>query len=266
MPGPVRRRVIRTAVIALLFGIAAGCSDESPAPIAGTDTAVTHYGPARSLGSGTARSYVTVRRGEPVEFGVALSPDAVAALPAAGEDEATEFLLALPDANPTPFRMIELDWSTAGHPPFPVSRRPHLDARFYVIDAAGRDAISATDPNYALKAARLPAAARIPAGYVAPFPDATPRVGVRWVDPTTPEVTRKGFGASLLLGSWDGEVTFWEPVVTLDLLAARTTVDRPLRAPTAVAVPGWYPTAWRVHWDGTRREHRIAVGGFVALQ
>ena len=59
---------------------------------------------------------------------------------------------------------MELDWNPKGHGgPYTA---PHFDFHFYRIPLAERDAIDPRSPDYAARAAKLPAGRELPAGYV----------------------------------------------------------------------------------------------------
>ncbi|HUQ15714.1 MAG TPA: hypothetical protein VM094_06635 [Gemmatimonadales bacterium] len=81
-----------------------------------------------------------------------------------GHEHYSSFVLSLPAHNGTPYRFVELDWNPKGHGgPYTA---PHFDFHFYRIPLAERDAIDPETPEYAARAANLPAADRLPAGYV----------------------------------------------------------------------------------------------------
>jgi hypothetical protein len=243
------------------------------------------------LGNGTVRAYVvrdTAADGAPLEIGVALDERALDGLPAPGtghhgaHGEMHEYVVPLPDGHGTPFRFVELDWNPGGHEPPGVYDTPHFDFHFYTITKAERDAIDPADPRYAERADRLPAAELVPQFNDVPRPPGTapsamavPRMGVHMVDMRTPELQAmlgrpdafRPFTTTFIHGSWDGRVTFWEPMVTRDyILGKRTATDAAVRdevialpLPQRYADPGYYPRAYRIAWDGTAREHRIAL-------
>jgi hypothetical protein len=102
--------VVATAGASL--GVAIGCGDSN-------DPADSEflYGEPVAVGAGQARSYVLLDQGRPLEFVVAISEDALTDLPATAM--MYQYLLPLPATNPTPIRLVELDWNPMGHPPPP---------------------------------------------------------------------------------------------------------------------------------------------------
>jgi hypothetical protein len=251
-----------------------------------------YYGKAAALGKGTIRSYVVVDKtapGTPLEIGVAMSESAMDSLPATmptglgGVMLMNTLLLDLPETNPTPYKFVQFDWNPMGHEPAGVYDLPHFDFHFYTVPVAIRNSIVTTDPAYAQKAANFPAPqyraafyldAATPAG-VPPSAAAVPEMGLHWVDVRSPELqgmignpgAYKPFTATFIYGSWNGQFIFDEPMITrAHILAKRTTTDVSVRdeiMPVSVAhkhaQPGFYPGAYRIMWDATQKEYRIAL-------
>ena len=226
------------------------------------------YGAPQKLGSGSARTYVEVRGGEPVEIGVALGEGALENLPAphagyAGADphaNMTALLLQLPvQAARTPFRFVELDWNPAGHEPPGIYDQPHFDFHFYTISQAERDAIDPADPLFQKKTENLPAQGFMASNYVAPMMSAVPKMGLHWIDPTSPELNGQKFTRTFIYGSWDGKTTFWEPMITREFIMSRPDFQMDVMQPEKVATAGYYPKGYAVRWDAERKEYRIAL-------
>jgi hypothetical protein len=249
------------------------------------------YGTAVKVGNGEARSYVQYdeKTGAPREIGVALSERALEGLPTSGSGHhgsammTHEFLLALPGDNMTPFEFVEMNWNPAGHEPAGAYEGvPHFDFHFYTISQAARDSINPTDPNFAAKAENVPAKEFIPP-YVAPLAPPTwklsqvavPMMGVHWTDMRSPELQKlvgkpeayQPFTTTFIHGTWNGQVHFWEPMVThAHIVKKKTTLDPavrdqviPLPLPAKYQTPGYYPAAYRITWDATAKEYRIAL-------
>ena len=145
------------------------------------------------------------------------------------------------------------------------STASHFDVHFYMIPPAAREAIRPEDPDFMAKAARHPEPRFVPVDHVPPHePEPVPGMGVHWVDATTPELQGEPFTHTLLYGSWDGRFIFIEPMVTKAVLEERQTIAAPVKQPAEVAVPGRYPTQYRIEFDARHREHRITLDGLVA--
>jgi hypothetical protein len=250
-------------------------ADEKVAPaLARTEAAGLHrqYGPPVKVGQGIARTYVLLdaKDGQrAVELGVALDAGALQGLPA----DAGMYMydLRLPAKSPAPYQFVQLDWNAHGHPPMGVYTDPHFDFHFYAISKAERDAIVPTDPAFAAKANHVPPEEYRPQFYVPlvppgsrPVDAAVPMMGVHWFDVRSPEFNGGSFARTFIYGSWNGQVTFYEPMVTRAYLLSRPDAVDPIGVAPQVRQPGRYPTAYRVSYDALSREYRIALSGLVA--
>jgi hypothetical protein len=265
-----------------------GCAESGPSDPATTSSTTRQYGAPVELGNGQARVYVVrdVKTGNPIEVGVALSEAALAGLPQAGthggsgvhHDHYNAHILPMPAKHGTPYQFVELDWNPQGHGGPYVA--PHFDFHFYRTSLAERDAIDPADPAYAERAARLPAADELPAGYasshvlmkLSPAEAAVPKMGLHWLDLASKELPphNEPFTATFIIGSWDGRVIFDEPMVTREFIASRR--DAPDAGSSIIPVPsskkytpaGFYMTGYRVSWEPQAKEYRIALTGLQA--
>jgi hypothetical protein len=211
------------------------------------------------MGNGTLRSFTrTDPAGAVTAVGVRFDEASLDALPATG----TELVLPLgPEA--APFKEIAVNWNPQGHEPPGIYDVPHFDFHFYTIDERGRDAIT-TDEAGLARVSKAPPAGRVPAGYVA-TPGGVPRMGAHWVDPSAfPELHGGTFASSPIIGYFDGELTFYEPMVALSYLRSKPNLRSTLKEPPEVSVHGRYPTAYSVAFDPASREYTIALEGMRA--
>ncbi len=255
-------------LLSLLAGVLpAACADST----ASEPDSVTSYGTSAPLGNGTARVYTEFAKGAPVEIGVALSEAAFAGLPADGASGGMPMpdghhtyvsVLQMPARNPTPYKFVALDWNPAGHMPPGIYDQPHFDFHFFTTTEAERSAIVPTDPEFDAKAERSPAPELVPAGYQK-LPGGVPLMGAHWVDPTSPELNGELFTRTFLYGSWDGKLTFAEPMITKAFLETRPDFRATVPTPSKYAVPGYYPTEYRVYWNEGAKEYRVALAGLV---
>ena len=272
-----RRRgfVLLAAAVTLTLGTAAAGF--------GAGDARYRYGAEVALGNGRARTYVVVdAQGNPTELGVALSEHALEGLPAHSPDHGpgthgpySEYLLELPADNPTPYRFVEVDWNPHGHGGPYTS--PHFDFHFYRVPLATRNEIDLVDPAFAEKAARLPAESEIPAGYASthvllnttPAGMTVPRMGLHWLDVASPELppSNQPFTTTFIVGSWNGQVIFDEPMVTRDFILAQrftpTAASIPLPQAKRYVPAGHYPVSYGITWDDATREYRITLQGLT---
>ncbi|HEY8258258.1 MAG TPA: DUF5602 domain-containing protein [Gemmatimonadales bacterium] len=272
----------RSAIVLLAAGIAglttAAIRAPRPADAGGLHT---RYGSAVPMANGKARTYVLVdgKSGKPVEVGVALSADALEGahqLKQGAHGPFSEYLLELPADNPTPYRFVEVDWNPHGHGGPYTS--PHFDFHFYRVPLATRNEIDPTDTAFATKAARLPAAEEMRAGYASshfllkttPAGMTVPRMGLHWLDLKSPELppSNKPFTTTFIMGSWDGQVIFDEPMITRDFILAQrsdsASADSIALPPAQrYATAGYYPGSYGITWDSAAREYRIALKGLT---
>lgn len=248
-----------------------------PRAEAGAKAPQTFYGPAREIGAGSARSYVTMSDGQPIEIGIELEEDALRDLPApdpkshhhvvAGMHlDMSEYLLELPDqAKSTPFNFLELDWNPAGHEPAGIYDKPHFDFHFYTITQAERDAIDPSDPEYARKAARFPRPEFVPASYMTPPPiTPVPKMGLHWVSTAADELHGKPFTQSFIYGSWNGRVAFLEPMITKAFLDSKPDLTLPIAAAQCYEPAGLYPATYSIRYDQASGKYRIALKDFTS--
>lgn len=277
----------RRAAMALTLSAAAvvgwACTDdESTTPNASR----TVYGASQALGGGSARTYVTLNAaGKPGSLGVALSEAALTNLPMtpnAPSPSAAMLQLALPvDAPVAGYNHVMLDWNPAGHEPDHVYTLPHVDFHFYNVSPQQVMAIMPTDPQYATKAAALPATQFVPQGYAAASvlanipaaAAAVPMMGLHWLDVASPELqpppAGKTFTETFIYGSWDGKFIFLEPMITkayIESLKGTAGMSRNIGTPAQIATAGYYPTSYSIRYDATAKEYRITLDNLAYRQ
>jgi len=272
-----------TALLAALALLAA-CGTETPtdvdpqlsahdAPAATVSSPHLQYGRPLKLGQGRARAYALVTGGvdhHPIEIGVALDEQALAGL----GSEPQVLLLDPPPLAPEPYRFMMLDWNPQGHQPPGVYTVPHFDFHFYMVPESDVEAITPADPLFAAKADNLPGPDYRPPFYVVltapgepPSSVAVPEMGVHWIDIRSPEIQGlignpggyQPFTKTFIYGSWDGRVTFLEPMITVERLQAKGDETIPIPQPALYPDAGWFPAAYRISYDEHAREYRVAL-------
>lgn len=88
-------------------------------------------------------------------------------------------------------------------------------------------------------------------------------MGSHWIDPAAHELHGAAFDRTFLYGTWDGRVLFYEPMITKAEIERRVDETTPVAVPERHAAAGWYPSAYRVRFDGASGEYRIALTGFA---
>ncbi|GAB1644472.1 hypothetical protein [Krasilnikovia sp. MM14-A1259] len=257
------------------------------------------YGPAVPVGSGTVRIATQRSGSRPVSMAFVFDRSMLTGLPTELSDgkhcydvdgngtidrnteciHEHEFMLELPRAFREkvggPFRWAMLNWDPHGHAPDPIYGVPHFDLHFYLQDMAETMAIG-TGPcggmnlvdcdDYAR--ARVPVPAKyLPAGYV-DIDAVVPGMGNHLGDPSAPEFNGQPFTHTFMYGAYDGDITFYEPMIKkawLDDVAAGRAAGSctPLKAPAAWATGGWYPTQYCIAYRPNRQDFTVSLTGFV---
>ncbi len=253
---------------------AAGCAPATNAPGTTTNAPVAPVtkagifkGATVPLGDGTAWSWVTLdEAGAPTAIGFSFTETALTNLPKEPLPGLmfTEHIIALPaEASVTPFTHAVLNWNPHGHIPPGIYTVPHFDFHFYMCDPAVRAAITAKGDDLK-KCLKGPSAGVLPASFITKTPDTIePLMGNHWVDSKAPEFNGKPFTYTWVYGSYDGHVTFFEPMVTREFLLTKPAVNDPILPLGAFPAPGWYPTTYRVAYDATAQTYTVALEGFV---
>ena len=282
--------------VALVLAIAGWTSFAGLPTTVAVPSSLRDDGAAQRIGKGTVRTYVLydpANRRVPIEVGIALSANALEGLPApsqmAGATDAMsshfdthERLLELPEPNPTPYKFVQFNWNPGGHEPPGVYDAAHFDFHFWNVSLDVRNSVVLSNPEFATKAASLPAeqfrsqfyidastAARAAAAAVT-----VPLMGLHWLDVRSPELQgltghpelQQPFTKTFIYGSWDGQFVFDEPMITRAYIAAKRTADAANRdeiiempTPARRQVAGYYPRAYRISYDVETKEYRIAL-------
>jgi hypothetical protein len=143
-----------------------------------------------------------------------------------------------------PFNFVMLNWNPNGHPPENIYDKPHFDFHFYQQTPEEVMAIGPYEVD-SLKFNNVPAPQYFPEKYVNTN-HSLPQMGAHWVDVTSSELHGKPFTETFIYGSYNGKVTFYEPMITLEFLKTQKTYERAIPVPGKFQESGWYPTAMRI--------------------
>ena len=252
----------RIAPIALLGSLLLGACDDDDKQFSAP---ATTYGKSVTIGQGSARAYViSSADGTPTEVGFRMSEGALNGLPTAA---GTMYMydLDLPAAaSSTPFDHVSFNWNPYGHDPLAVYGAPHFDAHFYIQPHAEQHTITQDDPKGDIK----PDSTLLPVDYV-PTPDGTPNrtvemEGRHWIDRTSPELYGAAFSNTFIYGSYNGHVTFLEPMLLKSLLTPAVNISAAIKQPQAYEAKGkYYPTKYTITYDATTKEYVIALREMV---
>ena len=222
-------------------------------------TSKVFKGPVSKFQHGSAWTWYEVdSRNRPLRLAASIDSVAMNSLDTShaenpGHHHANMISLLFPSqaADSLPFLHFGLDWNPHGHEPVGIYDRPHFDFHFYMISEAETNAIPAYE-DAPEKFDNYPAADFMPVNYV-PSPGGVPMMGAHWVDVTSPELNGQGFSQTFLMGSYDGDVIFYEPMITKEFVTTHAHFERAVPRPDKVQKAGYYPKKMRLETgsDGT---------------
>lgn len=204
-------------------------------------------------------------------MGVTFTETALEGLPDLGELEdqsmpMAEFMLDLPkEVKGKPFDHVMLNWNPKGHDPFPLYGKPHFDIHFFTLTPAQAAKITGKGEDLK-KCNKKPAPEFIPAGYILPPGTVVPKMGAHWIDPKSKEFNGKEFDTTFIYGSYDGKISFLEPMITTAYLASKPNYTEALAMPKKVDATGFYPSAYSIKHNEARREITVSLDGLKFVQ
>lgn len=228
----------------------------------------TYYGPPSRMGGDSIKTYVTLDRNKvPVAIGVEIPAKVLAGLPPSISEMALQFPA---EARDLPFKYLGVDWNPQGHEPDKVYTMPHFDFHFYLQSYEETRAIKPGSCHGLDCAVYERAVQEVPAQY-APrgyrnVGAVVPLMGNHLIDPTAPEFNNQPFTRTFLYGTFDGKLSFYEPMLTLQYLQSRPDEYLDLKLPEAYAQSGYYPTRYSVRYDPSNQVYRISLERFVYRQ
>jgi hypothetical protein len=90
-----------------------------------------------------------------------------------------------------------------------------------------------------------------------------PAMGNHMVDPTAPEFNGKPFTRTWIYGVYDGRITFYEEMVSLEYMLSKPSACSPFKTTEAVDQTGYYPTVSCVRYDAERDAYTVSLEEFV---
>jgi hypothetical protein len=160
-----------------------------------------------------------------------------------------------------------LDWSPNGHQPAGIYDTPHFDFHFFMQDfeeviGIAPGPCSGLDCEAFRRASRPVPTELLPPGFV-DSGAVLPYMGNHLVDATSPELHGQPFTRTWLYGAYDGQVTFYEPMMTRQSLVEQPNECATLKMPAAYARSGLYPTRFCTHLDTQAHVYRAYLADFV---
>jgi hypothetical protein len=184
----------------------------------------------------------------------------------------------------TPFDHMGWFANKEGHAPQGVFDLAHVDVHFFTITVEERKAISGevSDP----KLLDYPPEGYLPADFFLPMiPDTDlpatndAEQGLHWIDMFAPELQGVMFRQVFIFGSYDGEVDFWEPMITkqffedlrtfltdLQSTEKRILLTFDIKQPTKFRKTSYYPTRYSISYNARDGEFTVSLHNFVQRQ
>ncbi|MFY7887477.1 MAG: hypothetical protein ACOVOW_01115 [Spirosomataceae bacterium] len=204
---------------------------------------------AQTLGNGKVYTWMTLTSDKkPSAVGITFTKGAFENL---SHTSPPKLVLTFPTESQglIPFDHLYLDFAHAGHSPAGVYDTPHFDIHFFIQSLAERLAIPAYSESTSAKFENFPDMAYLPADYIR-VPEGEAQMGVHWVYSKAPELTGGKFTETFVVGSYDGKMTFFEPMVTLDLLTSKPNISKNIPLPSKFAKESYYPMKYSIKQDG----------------
>ena len=225
-------------------------------------------GEVKQMGNGVAWSWIiNDSKGNPSSLGITFTETALTGLaenpPSDIPFPTVEYELSLPkQVKALPYNHIVVNWNPHGHVPPGIYDASHFDFHFYMVAPSERYKITAKGDDIAICNKKLPVQ-YIPVGYILPEGTQEPRMGSHWIDPNWPEFHKQPFTKSFIYGSYNGEMTFLEPMATKAFLETKPNITEKIKLPAAYKKHGFYPTAYSVKYDPVRREYSVSLEGLT---
>jgi hypothetical protein len=228
-------------------------------------------GPQVTFGYGKVRSWISMdSNGHPEEIGIEITPEAFKNLTMEDTkmippEHATVVVpLHLKATQLTPIDHIGLNWNPNGHEPQGVFDVPHFDIHFYMISVKEQMAIPAWSPETDAAFNNYPPMGYMPADYFTPPGPATaePQMGKHWLPINLPAYLP--FSKIMIYGSYNGQLIFVEPMITLDYLLSNVDFSADYSQPEHFEKAGNYPTMYNIYHNEVSGNTYITLSEFVA--
>ncbi len=228
------------------------CKKETDPEIVETniDSQGRYKGNTLTLGNGKAYAWAKLSddKSTPLSVGMTFEKGALENL---SHDALTSLILYMPTEalGKTPFDHVYLTFSHTGHEPPGIYDIAHFDVHFYTVPVDAHINIPPYTADTAAPYDLLPAADEVPVPYFR-LPTGVPTMGTHWGNPLAPELNGQKFVETFIMGSYNGKVTFYEPMITLSLLQSKPNISKDAPVAAKHAVPGYYPTKYTIIQEG----------------
>ncbi|MFB2938169.1 cupin domain-containing protein [Aerosakkonemataceae cyanobacterium BLCC-F154] len=169
----------------------------------------------------------------------------------------------------TPFDHMGWYANSEGHAPPSIYDDPHVDVHFFLDTIQERERITGA-PELNAQLYKYPPDGFLNRDYILANDPTTGRPatgdalqGSHWVDREAPEFNGQPFTETFIFGTYDGEVNFWEPMITKEFFAQKTNLTKPIKFPDIVAEDGFYPTEYSITYNPNFGEYTVSLDNFV---
>ncbi len=83
------------------------------------------------------------------------------------------------------------------------------------------------------------------------------------IDLTSPEFHDEAFTRTWIYGKYDGRITFYEEMLTLEYLMGQPNECVEIKSPEAVGLSGYYPTLSWVRYNAQSDEYTVSIEEFL---
>jgi len=161
---------------------------------------------------------------------------------------------------------VTLNWEPMGHPPA-TYMVPHFDFHFYLISPDARLAIDCSQlskptdlpDGYSMPDEQLPPELAEITGVETLVGVCVPEMGMHAVATAEME-SPDPFDGTMIVGYYEGEPIFLEPMISRSLLLERRSFD--LTVPTVPGLQGEQPTTFRADYDAEQDAYRFTFSEF----
>jgi len=90
--------------------------------------------------------------------------------------------------------------------------------------------------------------------------DAVPNMGTHYIDSTAAELHGAAFDKTFIYGFYQGDLYFFEPMITKAFFETKPNVTVDIKQPAAFKVTGKaYPKKYTVSYDSARKEYSVEL-------
>jgi hypothetical protein len=225
----------------------------------------TAAGACERVFDGEVCTWATVSGGAVTEFGATVPMATVESAPKGGAmtfPPVPNAIIPLPAevAKTTGFDHLGVNWEAHGHPPA-LFLTPHFDFHFYTV---GADRVQAIDCADSRKPTQLPAEYSLPditiPGMGTLVGLCVPQMGMHGV-PTREVEQTAPFGASMLVGYYQNNVVFLEPMISQAKLAEAKSFPMAIPPLPGTSAGIRWPSRFEAVYDPDARAYRLVFSG-----